>query len=201
MRAGYEADLDSLIGSEVAKVTGLLSQSAAANGYAQMYLMQVEAWTSQVGILQYTARQLVIANSARRFTWRMLLEYEIPRRQKRPDAILLADDIVFVIEFKHGARTFEAAAKWQVQDYALDLRDFHALSRDRCIVPILCATNAPATAPIATGAGTAVWPVQLANTDSLTKVIESAFASAHNPVGILPDLRQWSSSPYRPCSL
>ena len=114
MRAGYEADLDSLMDADVATVTGLLSQSAAKSGYAQMYLVQVDAWTRQVAILQNVARYLVRADPCSRGRWRVLLEYEIPRRQKRPDVILLADDVAFVIEFKHGAESFDAASKWQV---------------------------------------------------------------------------------------
>lgn len=198
VRAGYEADLDSLMDADVATVTGLLSQSAAKSGYAQMYLVQVDVWTRQVAILQNVARYLARTDPASRGRWRVLLEYEIPRRQKRPDAVLLADDVAFVIEFKHGADSFDAASKWQVEDYALDLRDFHALSRDMCIVPVLCATDAPTPAPGATAAGPVVWPVQLANSDSLAQVIETAFASAHNPAGPVPDAQQWSNAPYRP---
>ena len=41
-----------------------------------------------------------------------------------------------------GARDFDSTSRWQVVSYARDLRDFHAESHGRRIVPILCATAA-----------------------------------------------------------
>jgi len=71
----------------------------------------------------------------------IILEYELPRRFRRPDVIVLYQNIVFVIEFKIGSRQHDSTAIWQVQSYALDLRDFHAACENRIIVPILCATG------------------------------------------------------------
>ncbi len=41
-----------------------------------------------------------------------------------------------------GARVFDSTSRWQATSYARDLRDFHAESHGRSIVPILCATEA-----------------------------------------------------------
>ena len=41
-----------------------------------------------------------------------------------------------------GARVFDSTSRWQVTSYARDLRDFHAESHGRSIVPVLCATDA-----------------------------------------------------------
>jgi hypothetical protein len=54
----------------------------------------------------------------------------------------LADRPVLVLEFKVGANTFLPADRAQVEDYALDLFDFHAGSRQHVLVPILVATDA-----------------------------------------------------------
>ena len=59
------------------------------------------------------------------------------------DVVLLVEGIVFTIEFKAGANEFLVNDKEQVWDYALDLKNFHEESRDRIIVPILVATEAP----------------------------------------------------------
>jgi hypothetical protein len=40
-----------------------------------------------------------------------------------------------LLEFKAGADQFDRAAKDQVTDYALDLKNFHAGSYERLIVP------------------------------------------------------------------
>src|SRR5262245_26441600 len=61
---------------------------------------------------------------------------------KRADLVLTTAGIVFVIEFKVGCHQFDAAAFDQVMDYALDLKNFHAGSHDRRIIPIVVATMA-----------------------------------------------------------
>ena len=73
----------------------------------------------------------------------IIFEYTIPRLGKRVDVVLLMDGVVFTIEFKAGANEFVVNDKEQVWDYALDLKNFHEESRDRIIVPILVATEAP----------------------------------------------------------
>jgi hypothetical protein len=67
---------------------------------------------------------------------------------RRIDVVLLVRSIVFVLEFKVGAVTFDRAALDQVWDYALDLKNFHEASHTRVIVPLLVATEAEARAPI-----------------------------------------------------
>jgi len=71
------------------------------------------------------------------------LEFAIPRMGKRVDAVIIAGGIVFVIEFKIGAENYSATATDQVVDYALDLKNFHAPSHRRYVVPLLVATDAP----------------------------------------------------------
>jgi hypothetical protein len=51
-------------------------------------------------------------------------------------------DVVVVLEFKAGATKFEHPDRWQAEQYALDLRDFHAGCRDTYIAPILICTDA-----------------------------------------------------------
>ena len=71
------------------------------------------------------------------------LEYNIPRMGHRVDAIILIDGIVFILEYKTGGRTFNQSARNQVWDYALDLKNFHADSKDRIFVPIVVVPGAP----------------------------------------------------------
>jgi hypothetical protein len=62
---------------------------------------------------------------------------------KRADAIVLAGNVVFVLEYKVGAQSYEPHASEQVLDYALDLKNFHEGSHDKTIVPVVVATAAP----------------------------------------------------------
>ena len=62
---------------------------------------------------------------------------------KRVDLIFIYKRIIFVIEFKVNAKGYEQASKDQALDYAIDLKNFHEASRDKVLVPVLVATDAP----------------------------------------------------------
>ncbi len=67
----------------------------------------------------------------------LLLEYEIPRRDRRIDVVLLAGSLVIVLEFKTGDSGDEASARRQTEHYALELRDFPRESRGLLLVPVV----------------------------------------------------------------
>ena len=97
------------------------------------------AWKAQLPELQNAARYILREVSGAK-SWSILLEYPIPRVGKRIDAIVLARDLIIVIETKTGVAPTSAAR--QVNDYALNLACFHAGSSARTIVPVVV-SNAP----------------------------------------------------------
>jgi hypothetical protein len=99
--------------------------------------LQIGAWRLQVDLLKQ-ALDLQDASS-----WGILLELPLLRLGRRIDTILLINDCVVCIEFKIGSRRFGSADIDQAVDYALCLRDFHAASRGKKILPVLCADLAP----------------------------------------------------------
>ena len=129
----------------------------------------------------------------------LFFEFSIPRMGKRADVLFLRNGILFVIEFKVGARSFDRHAIEQVHDYALDMKHFHFGSHDLPIVPVLVATDAPNTAtkkceilweaddvakPILTCAG---------NFDFVLTAISAQINSLKDI-----DVVSWRSSGYRP---
>ncbi len=92
------------------------------------------AWLQQISILKTAL--------ARCPNGRIFLEFYIPRMGKRVDAVLLSNTIVFLLEFKVGATEHTADAFDQVEDYALDLKNFHEGSHSAPIVPVLISTKA-----------------------------------------------------------
>jgi hypothetical protein len=72
----------------------------------------------------------------------IILEYNIPRMGRRIDCIIISGAIIFAVEFKVGASTYETRAINQVFDYALDLKNFHEQSHNKHIIPILICTKA-----------------------------------------------------------
>jgi hypothetical protein len=67
---------------------------------------------------------------------------------KRADALLVMGGIIFVVEFKIGAREHSASALDQVEDYSLDLKNFHEGTHRLPVVPILISSAAPSLAPL-----------------------------------------------------
>ncbi len=73
--------------------------------------------------------------------------YSIPRMGERIDVLLIIESVIFVLEFKTGAREHTAYAIDQVTDYALDLKHFHETSHDLFIAPVVIATRAKSFPP------------------------------------------------------
>lgn len=70
------------------------------------------------------------------------MEFLIPRMGRRVDLIVIFGGVIFVVEYKVGARYFDRSGLEQVYGYGLDLKYFHDTSHARPIVPILVATKA-----------------------------------------------------------
>ena len=96
-----------------------------------------EAWKEEVAIMRETLSQFDNKDG------RIIFEYDIPRLGKRIDVVLLYKGIIFCIEFKVGESKYTEAYVDQVLDYALDLKNFHKLSTDHVIIPILVPTKYP----------------------------------------------------------
>jgi hypothetical protein len=60
----------------------------------------------------------------------------LPIVGQRVDCVLLAEDMIYVIEYKGGSSASARSALQQAQEYALNLVDFHESSRFRTAVPI-----------------------------------------------------------------
>lgn len=172
----------------------------AADEFATQYTRQTKAWEQELNALCALSLELISA-APEAHKWPVLLEYPIPRRQKRPDVILIAHDVIFIIEFKIGSAEFDAPARWQVENYSLDLRDFHAESAGKPLVPVLVATDAPAERCLIQPAGqnpVSVWRVQLVVPARLSDLILFAFKMAHQPQQQQIDPLVWDGSDYKP---
>lgn len=101
---------------------------------------QIRAWHQQIEILKAACRS--IGQPAKQ--WGILLELPLLRLGRRIDTVILTGDRVLCLELKIGADRYTSADINQALDYALCLRDFHGASHGREIIPILCASEAPA---------------------------------------------------------
>lgn len=136
MGHGHASPVSSFIKTDEDTLVGQLVKGVTATGIASHRSSQIEAWKSEIRLLK---EQLA---DSRFQDWYIILEYEIPRRSRRPDVILLTPSTILVVEFKIGAQIYDSLSCWQANSYARDLKDFHAESHQRRIVPVLCATDA-----------------------------------------------------------
>ena len=144
MAAYFKATVSNFLTMPAGEVAGALSQRLIQH-FTGNYQEQLRAWQQQIALLQGAYRKpLEHFPSVGR--WANVLKYPLLRLQRRPNSVTLVGQIVPVIEFKFGARRYEAHEARQLEDYALDLRDFHQASHRLTIVSMLCATGTPAVA-------------------------------------------------------
>lgn len=184
MRAYYTADREKFFSDSDDQILGEL---ARANTFA-LDLEQKGAWLQQIRILRNALTAIDV------FT--LYFEFTIPRMGKRADAVVVIGDCIFIIEFKVGSEGFDRHAIEQVEDYALDLKNFHAGSHHLSIVPILVATRAK-TSPMSQPelALDQVSKPLLSNIIDLGDILRHA-AAQHRHRQL--DVAQWASSGYRP---
>jgi hypothetical protein len=125
-----------------AEITGRLAM-AQIRHFRLNKAQQLRAWEATIAMLRPALGALGEAAE-----WHVLLEYPMLRLGKRPDIILLTGRAILVLEIKADKTDHTLADRRQVDDYAIDLHDFHAGSRSNPIVPILVAENAPVAPPI-----------------------------------------------------
>ena len=148
---------------------------------------QKEAWKFEISHLAELGQALPQAY--------FFLEFVVPRMGRRADAVIVSNGLIFVLEYKVGARDFPRYAIEQVHGYALDLKSFHATSHDKRIVPILVATHA-APQPIGLGfAPDGVATPTCVSADDLLPAIRQIVSAAG---GSNFDVLTWAAGGYRP---
>ena len=113
VKAYYNSPVSRFLMDDTERILGVL----ATEHHFALEEQQRWAWLQQISILKEALSS--------RAGGRIFIEFHIPRMGKRVDAVLVSDNIVFVIEFKVGAIEHVASAFDQVEDYALDLKNFH----------------------------------------------------------------------------
>lgn len=131
MQAYYGASITDFLRASHQHVVGAMTLSSKFPDEE----VQKAAWLRQIDILQDVLRPYENRGA-------VFFEFSVPRLGKRIDAVILLDDLLFVLEFKVGESLFHSSALDQVWDYALDLKNFHETSRERRIIPVLVATDA-----------------------------------------------------------
>lgn len=132
-RYAYGQSIATFIGDSTSAILGRLTQQSAFD----VDQTQVKAWEGTIDTLRAVLVPWLTEGH-------LFLEFDVPRLGRRIDAVLVLRHMVFVLEFKVGARAFTAQDLDQVVDYALDLKHFHETSHAVPMAPVLVATAASA---------------------------------------------------------
>lgn len=198
MSAFYHSAVLEFLQADPSKVLGELNLQAR-NSVSTIRVSTTLSWERAISLLKATLARL-LRMSPQVGNWGLLLEYEIPRRNRRIDAVLLAGGLVFVLEFKTGESGDLAEARRQAEHYALDLRDFHQASGGLPILPVAVARGFGRFIPtVAAQTSGPVGSTMLCDNESLDVAISHAveqIPAANQNAQI--DLHCWNSSAYQP---
>ena len=195
-QAYYSSSVDSFLLMNDEEIIGKLNLAGTA--FASQWTITTTSWESSIQLLKNSLNELIKVNPTVK-DWHILLEYDIPRLGRRIDAVLLAKDVIFVVEYKYDRKQYESEDMRQAEDYALDLSDFHLESRESIIVPILLAPLAkPYSQELRFNKESLVQKCLKANSNTLSVIIKDAYTYYHKesmqPINPL----KWEQSEYQP---
>ena len=124
----FKDTIESFLIKSTEEIIGLITMANQFDSTSN----QNKSWEQQIPILK---------KAIDGYTGIIFFEFSIPRMGKRVDAIVIIENIAFIIEFKVGENKFHQYQIEQVWDYALDLKNFHQPSHNIVLAPILIATE------------------------------------------------------------
>lgn len=197
MTAYAALSLPSLIDTSNDRIIDRLLRSDSVSGFTQVPHNQIIAWRSQLDLLRAAVASLIVS-SPQTSNAHLVLEYRIPRREKRIDAVILLKHTVILIEFKVGSSREAREDVDQLLDYALDIAYYHAESSCRRLVPVLCATEVSGTRFGPSSDNPSMESLVICGGEGLSSVLEMLVESDARQGGTAIVAEDWVKSAYRP---
>jgi hypothetical protein len=194
MTAYFSSSAEMFTKISVDEISAGLHAKYAADGFSSQYTTQTEAWNVTIPQLQKELRRLLLRHPVAA-DWRILLEYPLYRLRRRIDLLVLSSTAIIVVELKVGESKFRSADRRQVEEYALDLRDFHAASAGINLIPVLWCTEANSTSYTPTIRRGDVSDVCLVGKSGLANFLHQLRNIAQ---GTPYEIGEWEAGQYRP---
>jgi hypothetical protein len=134
MPSYFRTSLKSFLETDEATILAKLTLAYANSGFAKMQTDTPITWWDDLASLSQVATELTSINPSAS-EWQILLEFSVPRKERRLDVVLLTGAEIILLECKRGAATIDAMR--QVEEYALLLHYFHKPSDQQRIYPIV----------------------------------------------------------------
>jgi Uncharacterized conserved protein (DUF2075) len=200
MPSYFRTSLKTFLTTDEEIILAKLTLAYANSGFAKMQTDTPTTWWDDLAALRQVATELTSIRSSAG-EWQILLEFSVPRKERRLDVVLLTGAEIILLECKRGEATMDAVR--QVEEYALLLHYFHKPSDQQRIYPIVVSAKFEAhrlaglrqrellfpTLP-------SFWiaPTQISTWHSLTKILLSIANSESSP----PDGAIWDDGRYSP---
>lgn len=140
MPAYVDLDLPEFLATPSDDLLAQLHRRYAADRFQTQYTSQTTAWETSLSVLREGLES--VPTTVDTSGWRIVLEMPLYRLRRRIDLLLVTPRAIAVIELKVGETNFRAQDRRQVEEYCLDLRDFHEYSAGVPLVPVLWCTEA-----------------------------------------------------------
>ncbi len=183
LRTYYSAPITDFLQQSSSEILGIIHSNDIS---AETTIQQSNTWETEIEILKDQLRAFSDG--------RIIFEYTIPRMGKRVDAVVLYQNIVFLLEFKCGDTEYRQSTYDQVFDYALDLRNFQKESHNKLLVPIMVSTRAATANCGIYERGRIIEPLRC-NDGNIAAAIHKVAARYNEPDF---DYLAWESSEYLP---
>ena len=175
---------------------------------------QAREWKRSVELLQHTLGERIavlrnaIESPGNEAIHHVILEFDFRRRGLRMDCLLLADGILFVVEFKRS--TLGRADRDQVMNYGVNLFEFHKVTRNWCesgdaiVVPMLVLTHGRSQRSLQwPGLAGHSWPSLTrkpleCDATSFGKALAMGLRERRSDTSV--SWRRWIESPFQPSS-
>lgn len=195
MPAYYRRIVEEFLQASSTEVLGELTDGNAKFGFAEVDREAIEAWKDEIICLKDQLATLCTSFSEA-CNWGLLLEFPIPRRQRRIDVVLLAGTLIFVLEFKSGTGGAAWSSGQQTEDYALDLAYFHAPSHHSVIIPAVIAPGLLYQS--SRNVGSNVRTLATVPLVELARFLYETFLSEHRNEMPQHQLKDWDEGAYEP---
>jgi len=140
MASYFRTSLDTFLDTSDTEVLARLTLAYANAGFSQMHTDLPLTWWDDLTSFRHALNTLRSAKPSSR-GWQILLEFSVPRKERRLDIVLLTGTEIVLLECKRGPATQDAIR--QVEEYALLLHYFHKPSHLQHIHPIVVSASAP----------------------------------------------------------
>ncbi len=200
MASFFRSSVSDFLAISEGELLSRLSIGYAGRGYTSQYSDQTLTWERDIRSLRAALAEC-IAHDPNANEWGILLEFSVPRKEVRIDAVLLIRGEIVILEAKSGIAFLQA--RRQLEEYALLLHYFHKGSADRKIIPVIVSPEAgepdlDALSQFEMFSQLATFwvnDVVLTSWGFLPRVLE---AVAKRDCGDQVDPDSWDQSPYHP---